>query len=271
MLERIRPPIGGDPPLYVVRSTGVIPGPRPQDPDARRTVAQLAQWQAGTMDPSAAWVSLTGLHKNGSAGTISGQDQCGVNPAVPGVAVPQYPGYSANGGFEPEGDPSVEEWTSIMELLDEVGVNWKGIADQSAITPDVVIPDDPWPSFNDPSYWPIIHVTGDLRLRSSGRGILIVTGGSLTMSGNRSWSGLILVGEHLISNGNNQVSGATLTGLDAMLEDDPEEWIQELGKNNVGNGNKSFVYNSCTLDVALESFGGFAVIENAWMDNWPEY
>ena len=197
VLERLRPQLGGDPALYIIRSTGLIPGPRAQDPDARRTVAQLAEWQSGTMTAKAGWMSLTGLHKNGNSGTISGEDRCAVVPDVPGVSVPEDPGFTTSGNFEPDGTPPLEEYDDMQDLVDELGINWPGIADQSALTPDVVIPGGSWPSFSDPDYWPVIHVTGDYNLTSTGRGILIVTGGGLTINGNTTWEGIVLVGEHL--------------------------------------------------------------------------
>ena len=253
MLERLRLQLGGDPALYVIRSTGVIPGPRAQDPDARRTVAQLAEWQSGTMTAKAGWMSLTGLHENGSSGTISGEDRCAVAPDVPGVSVPEDPGFTTSGSFEPDGTPPLEEYDDMEDLVEELGIDWPGIADQSALTPDVVIPGGSWPSFSDPDYWPVIHVTGD----------------GLTIIGDTTWEGIVLVGEHLTSNGNGKVYGATYTGLDAILAADPEQWALDLGQNSVGNGNKRFQYDSCMVAAAMESFGGLSVMDNVWMDNWP--
>jgi hypothetical protein len=268
VLERLRPQVDDDAALYVVRSTGVVPGPRTQDPDARRTVAQLAEWESATMEPNAGWTSLTGLHKNGTSGTISGEDRCGTAPDVAGVSVPDPPGFSKNGNFHPDGTPELEEWPSVDDLIDDIGIDWEGIVDQTALTPDVVIPGDSWPSF--PSgYWPVIFVTGDFSLPGTGRGVLIVTGGSLTISGNKTWEGIVLVGEHLTSNGNNKVYGTVYTGLDAILQDDPQAWAEDIGQNSLGNGNKTYQYDSCMIESAMTSFGGLRVIDNAWMDNWP--
>ena len=75
---------------------------------------------------------------------------------------------------------------------------------------------EPGLPFSDPDYSPIIHVAGDFSLPTTGRGILIVTGGGLTLSGNRTWEGIVMVGEHATSNGNNKVYGATYTGLGWM-------------------------------------------------------
>jgi Tfp pilus assembly protein PilX len=269
VLTRMRDQVGATPALYAIRSTGEIPGPRPQDPPARRTVAQMAQWESGTIDAKASWMSLTGLHKNGNSGSISGVDRCSAQPDVPGVSVPDDPGFTENGGFSPTGTPAVEEWATVQAMIDDLDIDWEGIANMTSITPDIVMPGGTWPSFADSAYWPIIHATGDFSLPSTGRGILIVTGGSLAISGNKTWEGIVLVGEHLTSNGNNTVYGAVYTGLDAMLADDPEQWIEDMGQTAIGNGNKTYRYDSCSIASAMQSFGGFDVLPNAWMDNWP--
>ena len=178
VLERLRPEVGGDPAIYVIRSTGVIPGPRAQDPDARRTVAQIAEWQSGTMAAKAGWMSLSGLHKNGNSGLISGVDRCGAQPSVDGISVPEDPGFTETGGFEPDGDMPLEEWDEIEDLIQELAIDWPGIVNMTALIADIVIPGSSWPSFSDPDYWPVIHVTGDFTLPTTGRGVLIVTGGT---------------------------------------------------------------------------------------------
>jgi hypothetical protein len=268
VLERIRPAVGNSAAVYVVRSTGIIPGPRPIDPPARRTVAQVATYQAGTMSVRAGWMSLTGLQKNGTAGSISGVDQCGAQPNIAGVSVPNPPGFSVSGNFNPTGTPPLETFPTVQSAMDEVGIDWAGIRGMTSITPDIVIPGGSWPSFSDPNYWPVIHVTGNYSLPGTGRGILIVTG-DLSISGNKTWDGIVLVGRHLTSNGNNKVYGATISGLDAMIQPDPQAWATAQGQNAVGNGNKTYQYNSCHVASALSAFGGFTPIENAWVDNWP--
>lgn len=271
VLEQMRPKVGNDPALYVIRSTGVIPGPRADIPAARRTVAQLAEWQPGEMDAAAGWMSLSGLHKNGNAGTLSGEDRCNAMPDVPGVSVPAVPGYTTSGTFVPEGTPPLEVWPTVEEMISSVGIDWPGIVGMTQLTPEIIMPGGSWPSFSNSDYWPIIHVTGDLALNSSGRGVLIVTGGSLELNGSANWEGIVLVGEHLTSNGNNRVYGATYTGLDVMLqpEADRAAWLQALGQTSLGNGNKRFQYDSCVISSAMEQFGGLAVLDNTWMDNWP--
>jgi hypothetical protein len=220
------------------------------------------------MSTRAGWMSLTGLQKNGTSGSISGVDQCGMQPNIAGVSVPNPPGFSDSGNFNPTGTPPLETFPSVQSAINSLGIDWQGIRNMTSITPDIVIPGGSWPSFSNPNYWPVIHVTGNYNLPGTGRGILIVTG-NLSISGNKTWDGIILVGTHLTSNGNNKVYGATISGLDAILQPDPQAWATAQGQNAVGNGNRTYHYNSCYVASALSSFGGLSPITNAWVDNWP--
>ncbi len=106
-------------------------------------------------------------------------------------------------------------------------------------------------------------MTGDYTLPSSGQGTLIVTG-SLTISGASTWHGVILTGNTLTSNGNSTVNGAVVTGLNVLLGQSPST-------SSVGNGTKTFQYNSCDIASAMAAYGGLQVIPNAWADNWAGY
>jgi Tfp pilus assembly protein PilX len=251
---------------YVVRSHGVstvkaLTG----TPQAERTVAEYAVWQSGSMNVLSGWTSLSGLHKNGASSMGSGADQCGQAPAVAGVAVPTNPGYTQNGGgLAPQGSPPVKNVAPTpAEMSDSVKIDWAGITNGSALTPDITIPPGSWPSFSNPSYWPTILVNGNWTLPGNGQGTLIVTGG-LTISGNITWNGVLLVGGNLTSNGNNSVNGATVTGLNVKLG-------QTLAQGDVGNGTKSFNYNSCNVASAMGKWAQLVGYSNAWVDNWPTY
>ena len=270
-LEQIRPAVAGSDPLYVVRSLGVLTDPALSGtPLAQRIVAQYARWTTGTMDVRSGWMSLTGLIKNGTAGTISGTDRCGVEPDVAGVSVPNPPGFTTSGNFMPDGDPPVEDMGTPSQAADLVNIDWAGIVDGSALTPDIRIPPDGWPDFSDPNYWPVILVEGNWLIPTDGRGILITTG-NVTVSGAIEWDGIILAGGHATGNGNNQVHGATISGLNIMLADDPDAAAAAMGTNSTGNGNKTYEYDSCMVKQALENFGGLATYPDAWTDNWPTY
>ena len=251
---------------YAVRSHGISTvAALSGTPRAERSVAEYAVWQQGSMNVLAGWTSLSGLHKNGSSSMGSGVDQCGKQPAVPGVAVPGNPGYTQNGGqLAPQGNPPVDTVAPTPpQMGDSVKIDWAGISAGTALTPDVTIPPGAWPSFTNPNYWPTILVNGNFALPGDGQGTLIVTG-SLTISGNITWNGVLLVGDNLTSNGNNNVNGATVTGLNVKLG-------ATLPAQDVGNGTKSFNYNSCNIAKAMAGMGQLVGYTNAWVDNWPTY
>lgn len=274
-VRRIRAAGAGLPALYIVSSSGVSTAAKRFDaltPAARRTVAQFAVWQPGTMSVLSAWTSITGLHKNGGSGTISGTDQCGVSPPVAGVAVPTTavngnPGYDQNGGSSvPSGSPAIAYPAAIADsFAPKVKIDWNGIVYGGAITPNYSLTSTAgWPSSF--TSWPTIKVTASslgLGPGNSGSGLLIVTG-DLTTSGSFSWNGVILTGGTLTSNGNNTIQGAVVSGLNVQLG-------MAVPTGDVGNGNKTIQYNSCNVSAALAGLGSLVPIRNAWADNWPAY
>ena len=274
-LQQIRPAVAGSDPLYVVRSLGVLTDPALSGtPLAQRMVAQYAEWTTGTMSVRASWMSLTGLHKNGTAGTISGIDRCGVEADLAGVSVADPPGFTWTGSFSPDGNPPADTVGTPSETAASVNIDWAGIVNRTAITPDVNIPPDAFPSaaqFANPAYRPTIFVDDpNFAVPRSGQGIIIVTGNA-SISGNKTWEGIILVGGHLTSNGNNKVYGATISGLNIILAPDPDAAAAAMGTNSTGNGNKTYEYDSCMVKKALENFGGLETYPDAWTDNWPTY
>jgi Tfp pilus assembly protein PilX len=266
VVTRMRASAGNAPGLYALRARGTRTVARqPGVPAAVRTVGQFLMWQTGTMNIHAAWTSLSGLHKNGGSGTLSGIDGCGAMPNVSGVAVPTAPGYTQNGGSSvPTGGPPPIKILGPQPASDDsVKIDWNGIVNGNAITPTITIPGQAWPSFADPNYWPIIKVNGDFTLPGDGRGMLIVTG-TMTISGSRSWDGVLMVGGNLTSNGNNTVQGAVVSGLNRKLG-------AVVPQGDVGNGNKTYRFNSCNVSRALSNFGGLVPYQNAWVDNWASY
>lgn len=266
VMQRIRAASANRMAIYVVRSTGTDTNARLTNvPQARRTVAQYVRWSVGSMRVMSGWTSLSGLQKNGGSGTLSGTDACGDSTAKAGVAVPTSPGYSQNGGSPvPSGSPPVNNTMTQAELAAAVGIDWNGIVNDGAITPTLTVPPDAWPSSFPAGYWPVIFVNqANYTLPGSGRGTLIVTG-NLTISGSRSWDGIILVGGGLTSNGNNTVLGAVISGLNVILG-------QSVPVGDVGNGTKTYQYNSCNVAEALANFSGLQSIPNAWVDNWTSY
>ena len=97
----------------------------------------------------------------------------------------------------------------------------------------------------------------------SGRGLLIVRN-DMTISGALQWDGIILVGGTLTSNGNNSVNGAVVTGLNVLIGENP-------GVSDVGNGTKTYRYDSCNVAEAGRRFAGLAPLRNTSADNWASY
>jgi len=261
---RLRAAIGLQAAIYVVRAHGFATrAGLSGTPLAERMVAQLAYWQNGAISVQAGWTSLTGLTKNGGSGTLSGVDACGDSATVAGVAVPTTPGYSQSGGSSvPAGNPPVNNLGTQGQANGSVKIDWDGIVNGGALTPDITIPSGSWPSFSNPNYWPTILVIGNGTI-PTGRGLLVVTGDA-TIGGSASWDGVILVGNSLTSNGNNTINGAIMTGLNALLGLNP-------GPNAIGNGNKTFQYNSCSVANAMAGMGALIPFNNAWLDSWPTY
>jgi len=241
-----------------------------------RAVSALAIYKTGSaaVTATAAIASGTGLHKNGSSGTISGHDHASpfdpkcsgtAGPSVAGVAVPPG-GYSQNGKKQvPEGDPDIEEGGSGEELLEATNVDWENLSDGGGGMADYTIPPDSWPDFDalPADEWPVIFVEGNLSLgpNDDGRGTIIATG-NVTMSGSFEWDGLMLVGGYLTSNGNQTVEGAMITGLNILLG-------ESVPTTDIGNGNKSFLYNSCYVNSAVTGLsagagGGLALVPGSW-------
>jgi Tfp pilus assembly protein PilX len=269
ILQRIRPAVGTTVSgLYIVRSRGVktVSGVSGA-PAAERTVALIASWQPGTMNVLAAWTSLTGLTKNGGSGTLSGVVNCGRASTVAGVGVPNSPGYSQNGGSSvPNGSPNILNMGTQAAAASSVGIDWTNILNGASLTPDVTIPGSSWPSSSTfASSWPVIFVdqAGDFSLPADGRGTLVVRN-NLTISGSKSWEGIVLVGGTLTANGTNSVRGAVVSGLNVQLGLSP-------GVSDVGNGTKTYRYDSCNVDSAATRFAGLQPYRNTSVDNWATY
>src|SRR5690606_9601666 len=140
------------------------------------------------MDVHAGWTSLTGIHKNGNSGSLSGVDRCGENPNVAGVAVPISPGYSGHTGPVSGSPPIKSLGATPADAANAVQIDWAGIVAGTAVEPDYIIPGNSWPSsFTD---WPVIYIDNPrstYSLPGTDQGTLIVRG-NLTISCNRTWN-----------------------------------------------------------------------------------
>jgi len=263
VLKQVRKDTVGGRYGYAIRSHGVSTvASLTGTPRAERTVAQYAVWQTGSMKVLSGWTSLTGLQKNGNSGTLTGDDGCGQADTVAGVAVPTNPGYTGQTG-PVSGKPPILNLGTQQQAAASTGIDWDGVVNKNAVQPDITIPPGSWPSFTNPNYWPVIKLIGDWTLPGAGQGTLIVTG-NLTISGSNMWNGIILAGGNLTSNGNNTVEGAVVSGLNVALG-------QSLPQASVGNGTKTYQYNSCNVAKAMAKMGQLVGYTNAWVDNWPAY
>ena len=264
-LTRLRPVIGSQSGLYVVRSKGVeTAGAYAGTPQGVRTVAQYVLWEPAPMQVLAGWTALSGLQKNGGSGTLGGIDVCGDSAAVAGVAVPYNPGYT--GHTVAVGNPPVD---SIVD--GEVDIDWNAIINQNSIEATITIPGQSWPSAaleaayadDNSTYYPIIRINNpDYAIPSSGKGMIIATG-HITFNGSTGWKGVILVGGDITSNGNNTVEGATVSGLNELLG--------TYTPSSTANGTKQYHYNSCEVSKSTTTMGALVTLRNTWVDNWVEY
>jgi hypothetical protein len=259
------------PAVYVITSRGTATGSTRFDarvPAAERTVATYALWTPAPLDLDAAITSLGGMDKAGGSGSMNGNDACGVNPPIAGVATPNglYTGAPSPIDGDPDNTPvPLGTQGPGGTAQDEVDIDWAGIVawPNTTMMPDLVY-SGAWPG--DFSNWPVIRVNNnpgaDFDLPADGKGILIVTG-NLTLGGSRTWEGLILAGGWVRSNGSNTVRGAVISGLNVKLG-------QIVGVSQM-NGSKSYQYDSCALTRALGKVGSLQRVRNGWTDTWSSY
>jgi hypothetical protein len=262
------------PALYVITSRGRYTAARRYNsltPSAERTVATYAIWKPAPFDLNGAFTSLNGTAYNGSSAHISGVDHCAAGASnIPGLAVPN--GDVSNFTQSPPTliDGTPDDAAANLgtpgnggTAKDNVQMDWAQILAGSAFPADYTYPT--WPTAAQFNNWPVTRVNGDLTMPSGGNGILIVTG-NLTWNGTplKTWNGIILVGGTLTANGAANVYGAVVTGLNVKTGGTPA--ISDLG-----NGTKTYQYDSCALTRALGHIGSIQRIRNGWTDTWSSY
>ncbi len=268
----LRAPVGNTVPgLYYVRSRGVrtqtgVSGAG----NAVATASSFATYNVITLTVKSAMTGINGINKAGSAGLISGHDQCGAKSSLPAAAVPKNPGMTGSGQWlnSLSGSKKIDTLgLTRTEVANMVGVDWDAIVNDGAITPQFDIPsggtgfpNQTWFN-NNPTSWPTIivrngpfgtHPTFPLPV-DSGRGLLIVFGDLRFNGGSSGWKGIILVGGRLVSNGGQSIDGAIISGLNEQLGIAVEE--NDVEVNNL-NGTKNYNYNSCWVTNALMGSGG---------------
>jgi hypothetical protein len=266
------------PALYAITSRGTYTGGKRYDaltPAAERTVATYALWVPTPFDLNGAFTSLSQVEINGNSYTVSGTDRAtasatcpGPQATIPGLATPDgnisAVDFPANINGNPEdaaanlGTPGV-----AGTAKDSVEIDWAGILAGTAFPADYVSPT--WPTSAQFNNWPVTRVNGDLTLNTSGKGILVVTG-NLTWNGTplKTWEGLILVGGVLTGNGQGNIYGALVTGLNVKVG-------TAVGLTDLGNGTKTYQYDSCALARALGHIGSIQRVRNGWTDTWSSY
>jgi len=265
ILRRVRQKTPTASAVYLLRSRGVRQGGSTAIAgNATYTVTQYGFYRETEMQVLSAWTSLSGLVKNGTAGTISGVDNCAVAPDVAGVALPDGTYIQSGGTSLPTGTPPISYLGNQTQANDSVSIDWDAIVNQNLIWPDLVYPTDPWPNFAaNPNYYPVIRVDGDLDLPNDGQGLLIVTG-NVNINGSLKFKGIMLVGGTIYADGNNNVLGAVVSGLNAKLGD-------IVPPSDIGNGTKTYRYDSCEIAKTLNHISVIVLMGKTWSDTWPSY
>lgn len=278
LAELLRPQIGNTdtiPATFFLRSRGVDSLGKLRGNDTTssvRTVGLMVAWSTLTMKVTGAWTSLSGLNKQGNAGQIDGNDQCGRKQAVAGVLVPKGD-YQSSGGFTPTGNPPLDTTKTLAQLESQVTIDWNGIINNNAMPADINIPPDGFPDATwfqaDTSRWPVIRIhVNNFSLPNAGRGIIIADS-DFTISGSNMWNGIILIGGKLTSNGNNTTSGATVSGLNLTLPGAQDPGQGYINDDATANGTKSYVYNSCYVTRATKGLRHYVAFGNTWIDDVP--
>ena len=249
--------------------------------NASRTVGVYVSWSKATMNVMGALVSFSGIVKAGT-GAISGVDQCGADTNVVGINIPAEESVVLNGAasvFQPTGNPPYDTLKTFSQDSADTKLDWAGITAGTTMPADINITVSGSTSFpstgtfaSDTNYWPIIHVfnrsaawNGMYTLPNQGRGILIVDG-DLNINGSNQWDGVVLVGGQLTSNGNNVTSGTVMAGLNRLIGI-PAAAVADADLN----GQKSYMYNSCSVKKATSSMARYTMMPNTWMDNVAQY
>jgi hypothetical protein len=269
------------PAMYFIQARGVDKharlGGRLASVDAERSVGIYAQWNTNTMQVRSAWTSLTGLRKNGDAGLLSGNDQCGEMPAIAGTMVGKG---DLTYNTEPtwaEGSPPIDTSMTSAQLASSMQVDWNAIINGNVMPADFTVattadfPSAGWFAA-DTSRWPIIRITASpFVLPNYGRGIIIAEG-DFEINGSNMWDGVVLVGGKLTSNGSNTVAGATISGLNVLLPGSENPGAAELREDgSIANGQKIYQYSSCKVARATKSLQRYRVLGNTWADNFPSW
>ena len=269
------------PAIFFIRSTGVDSSVKlngaSRGVNGTRTVGMYAAWSKAVVNVQGAWLALDGLTRNGVAGTIDGNDQCGAAPTLAGAIVPGGGQFSGStNGFS--GSPALDTSQSFTTIQSGAKLDWASVL-AGGIAFDFEVPQQSFPNAgwftSNPTAWPVIRVhSNSFSLPNAGRG-MIIADSDFVISGSNMWDGVVLIGGKLTSNGNNTTAGATLSGLNYLLPGAPIPNCTVLtpqycsSDNSVANGQKTYVYNSCKVASASAGMRVYKAWNNTWLDNIP--
>ena len=247
--------------LYLIRSVGYTLDPNQgSTPQARRFVAEFANWHQGAMNEQAALTAINGAYGTPPVGTtavVDGTDLCGMGDTT-GLR-------SRIGAVPPPGTtgspPSIIADTAL-QVAAQQGIDWATIynggftADYSS----VINGDTTFASYLLTGPHPQLH---NIR----GTGLLIALGELDSESTYFEWDGVILVGGEFDWDADSTiVRGLVVSGLNEQLGVPVDSQ-----RFNEANENVFLYYDSCNVDRALESLRGFRRQANTFFDNWATY
>jgi hypothetical protein len=239
---------------YFLRSTGHLIQPtRGTEPQASRTVAQVAHWQESSIHTVAALTAINGVsHSPGPALVLDGIDECGGDTTL---------ALRAPGGSDaPPDTTGVDIGGSWSKIAEETGIDWEATVDGSGLPERAPVSGDT--TFG--SYF----VQGDIDLTDfRGTGLLIVTGELDSEGSFFEWEGIVLVGGLFDPDADSTVvRGMVVSGLNQTLgENIPQNDFTEP------NDDTYVSYDSCSIDQTLARFGGWVAVENAMIEYWASY
>ena len=247
---------------YVVRSTGHLIVPtQGQDPQAKRTVAQFAVWQSGSIRRVAAFTSVDPMDCCGTmVVTINGNDECSAD-VIGGF---RSVGGSDNPGTV-TGSPAIDKSGTWSQIAAQLGIDWPAIFN-GEFAADYTTPINNDSSYA--SYFVDIAPSANYAMDNfRGTGLLIVTGEIDTGGSYFEWSGIILVGDEFDAEADNTtVHGIVIEGLNRLVGLNPEN-----PDHTLSGATLNITYNSCDIDSTLSKLRGFSAIQNAWIENWATY
>jgi hypothetical protein len=226
---------------YFVRSTGnVIQPTLGAEPQASRTVGQMATWQGSSIPTVATLTAINGVsYAAGPVFDVDGTDGCGGD----GTLALRAPG----GSDGPPDTTGVDIGGSWNQIADDTGIDWEATVDGEYMPERMpVLGDTTFGSY---------FVQGDVDLTDfTGTGLLIVTGELDSEGSFFEWDGIILVGGEFDPDADTTVvRGMVVSGLNETLGGsvavndftEPDDDIYLL-------------YDSCNITRTLGRFGGFA-------------